>query len=145
MKQSEQYKGKRLAGIDFGKKRVGLAICDELHITVTPKLVLDYTSPNFWDQILRFFTDERVSVIILGIPYRHDNSETELMQEIKEFAEQLYEKTNMEVILRDEAFTSVEAVSTMISIGKKKKDRSRKGSKDMIAAAIILRDFLENA
>lgn len=134
--------GKRLLGIDFGMKRVGLAVADELGITVTPRITLDFESPNFWSNIERFIKAERIAAIVLGVPYRNDNEETSVIQSIREFAEQLKSKTGLEVYDYDESYSSVDASRTMINIGKKKKKRAEKGEKDKIAAALILTGFL---
>lgn len=136
-------KGKRLAGLDYGRKRVGFAICDEFHITVSPRRVFDFTSASFFDDLINALKDEKVYAVVLGIPLRTDNEETEIIREIKQLKSDLESKIGIEVILHDEAFSSIRATETMIAIGKKKKKRSQKSSKDLIAAAIILRDFLD--
>ena len=135
--------GKRLLGIDFGLKRVGLAVADELAITVTPRLTLDKNSPNFWSNILAFIKSERIGLCVLGLPIRNDEEKSEVYLAIEEFADKLKELSAVEVVFHDESYSSINAASTMISIGKKKKVRSMKGEKDKIAAALILKDFLE--
>lgn len=136
-------KGIRIGAIDYGKKRVGFAVCDELHITVTPKEVFDRTSDNFFDVLQSSIHKEKVGLLIVGVPYRLDNKETELIREIMEFIKELKSKTGIEVLTFDESFSTHRSVNIMLEIGKKKKRRAMKGNKDMIAAAIILRDFLE--
>lgn len=134
--------GKRLASLDYGRKRVGFAVCDELHITVSPRKFYDITDAKFWDNLLADLVAERVYAIIVGVPYRHDNVETEMIIEIKSFIEDVKTRTSLPVYEQDEAFSSKVAMTTMIGIGKKKKKRAQKGSADMVAAAVILRDFL---
>ncbi len=138
----EDFLGKRLLGIDFGLKRVGLAVADELGITVTPRLTLDFESPNFWQSLMSFIDVERIKICVVGVPYRNDNEETFVIQSIREFANKLKELTGLPVYEYDESYTSVYASRTMIDIGKRKKKRSEKGEKDKIAAALILTDFL---
>ena len=77
------------------------------------------------------------------MPYRHDNKETDLILEIKDFIEELRKRTGLTVMPYDESFSSHRALETMLQIGTKKKKRRQKGSADKIAAAIILRDFLQ--
>ncbi len=139
----KHLKGKRLAALDYGRKRVGFAVCDEFHITVSPRKVFDFASPDFFNNLREEIEKENASALVLGIPLRNDNQETEIIKEILRLKEDIEEKIGVDVILHDESFSSVRASETMISIGKKKKQRSRKGSKDLIAAAIILRDFLQ--
>ncbi len=143
MMENLNLKGIRIGAIDYGKKRVGFAVCDELHITVTPKEVFDRTSDNFFDVLQSSIHKEKVGLLIVGVPYRLDNKETELIREIMEFIKELKSKTGIEVLTFDESFSTHRSVNIMLEIGKKKKRRAMKGNKDMIAAAIILRDFLE--
>lgn len=140
--KKEDFLGKRLLGIDFGMKRVGLAVADELGITVTPRLTLDFESPKFWDNLQSFIKTERIKICVIGVPFRNDNEVTNVMQLIREFALKLNELTGLEVHEYDESYTSVNADRTMIDIGKRKKKRREKGEKDKIAAALILTDFL---
>ncbi len=143
IKSIEELKGKRILGIDFGLKRVGLAVADEMLITVTPRLTLDYTSQNFWSNLLDFINKERIKFCVVGVPYRDDGMESEVIDSIKVFIDILQEKANLPIIEFDEAFSSLYAERTMLSIGTKKKKRQTKGEKDKIAAAIILNDFLK--
>lgn len=134
---------RRLGAIDYGLKRVGFAVCDELHISITPKAVLDPTSEKFWPQLAEWLERERVALVVVGMPFRPDPTEkTEVITAIEGFIGELRAKTGLEVIVRDESFSSVRAAETMFAVGKKKKQRAQKGNKDMIAAAIILREFL---
>ncbi len=142
---AETYKNKRIFAIDYGFKRVGLAVCDELHIAITPLKVLTPDSPSFWNDLISIITTERASLIIVGVPQRLDNQKTDVIIKIEEFINILKEKIALEVITFDESFSTHRAVETMISIGKRKKNRAKKGSKDTIAAAIILRDFLNES
>lgn len=134
-------KGKRIGALDYGKKRIGFAVCDELHITVSPRKVF-YTDMDFWPELIKSISDERLGAIVVGVPLRHDKTETELIIEIREFIEVLKSKVNLDVYEFDESFSTRRAVKTMIEIGKKKKNRSTRENKDKTAAAIILRDFL---
>ncbi len=137
-----KLEGKRLAAFDYGLKRVGFAVCDALHISVTPKRIFDPTKPDFWREVTESLKQEEAAAVVVGIPYRDDDKESELVEIIEKFIEQLKEKTGLPVFAYDESYSSREAVSTMLEIGKKRKKRSKKGAKDKIAAAIILKNFL---
>ncbi|MCX7908303.1 MAG: Holliday junction resolvase RuvX [Ignavibacteria bacterium] len=136
-------KGKRIASIDFGLKRVGVAICDELHISITPYKVFDYTSKNFWEDFITFVKKENISALVVGYPFRKDNLSTEVTREIDNFLEILKSKLGLMVFTFDESFSTKRAERLMIDLGKKKKERRRKENKDLISAAIILRDFIQ--
>lgn len=143
MENQKSLKGLRLAGIDYGLKRVGCAVTDELHITFNPKLLLDPNKDDFWEKLLDFLNNDNIGAIVVGVPYRDDDIENPLIDTIKIFIDQLKEKSGLDVYEQDESFSSVGAASLMVSMGKKKKKRAEKGQKDMVAAAIILRDFLK--
>jgi putative Holliday junction resolvase len=139
---SEIIKGKRILAIDYGLKRTGIAVCDELHISITPLKVLKTDSTTFWDDLLAIIEKEKVSAIVVGIPKREDDKKTDVLTAIDEFIGKLQDLTDIRIFTFDESYSTRRAVQTMISIGKKKKDRSRKGTSDLVAAAVILRDFL---
>lgn len=138
-----RLKNKRIMSIDYGLKRTGIAVCDEFHITVTPLEVLDSSSDSFLDRIIEIAEIRSVSAIVVGVPYRLDGEKTELIERIEEFILKLKDRINLPVFEFDESFSTVNATKTLINIGRKKKKRSAKGEKDKIAAALILRDFLE--
>ena len=138
----KELKGKRIGAFDYGLKRIGFAVTDEFHITTSPRRIFDADSETLMDEISEEVIKERLGAIVIGIPYRHDGQTTDVIEEIKEFIAKVEEVTGLEVYPYDESFSSCRAMETMISIGKKKKQRRTKGSADKIAAAIILRDFL---
>ena len=140
--QKVKFKNKRLVCIDFGLKRCGIAVCDEFHITSSPRGLLIYNSAGFWNELINILLNEKPAAIIVGVPIRLDGLKTKLIEEIEKFIVELSVKSNLEVISYDESFSSKIATQTMIEIGIKKKKRSRKGSTDKIAACVILRDFL---
>lgn len=137
------YKGKRLAALDYGKKRIGYAFSDILHVTVSPKGVF-YNENGFIEKIKEEFEKNDVGFVVLGIPLRTDERNTDLIEEIKEFKNKLEAKLKLEVALYDEAFSSQKAVERMISSGKKKKFRQDKSNVDSFAAGIILENYLKD-
>ena len=138
----EKLAGKRIGSIDYGQKRLGLAVCDELHISIRPLSVLNPSKDDFWTELVSYIEKERISSLVVGMPYRLDNQRTDLMREIEEFVIELKSRTGLDVYECDESFSTSMAGEMMFRIGKKKKSRAKKGNKDLIAAAIILRDFL---
>ena len=143
MIDSNEIKGLRLAGIDFGLARLGVAVCDEYHVTVTPVCVLDPREESFWTKLITLLTEKAVKALVIGLPIPQNNAQTELMDIIRNFGNELQSKTGLVVYYHDESFSSKRAAETMVSIGKKKKDRRTKGALDRVAAAVILRSFLE--
>lgn len=141
---NELLKNKRIAAIDYGTRRIGLAVCDHLHITVTPKQTIDSQHENKIDALLQFIKKEKIEALVIGIPFREDSRNDEFIHEIRDFAHLIQELTDLNVYEYDESYSTVSATQTMIEIGHKKKKRRVKANKDMIAAAIILRSFLES-
>ena len=139
----EELKNKRLAGIDYGKRRIGLAYSDELHISSNPYATIENNKEKF-DKITAFFQKERIGGIILGMPYTKDGTETDWIKTIQKFSEELKQRYELPVHFQDEFGTSIKATEYMIASGVKKKKRSEKGSKDKIAACIILSEFMNN-
>lgn len=139
---NEEIIGKRLIGIDFGLKRVGIAIADQFHITVSPKATLDFQDESFWTKLLLIIRNEQVGACVVGVPIHSNITTSSISAELQAFINRLTEVSNLPIFTYDESFSSAEAKSTMREIGRKKKNRSTKGELDKVAAAIILRDFL---
>ncbi|TAE21884.1 MAG: Holliday junction resolvase RuvX [Candidatus Kapaibacterium sp.] len=133
--------GKRIAAVDYGKKRVGFAVADELHILASPRGIF-HNSPTLVEEILRACQSERCGAILVGMPLQHDDGITPMMQEIARFIGDLQSASAVPVLVIDEAYSSREARQSMIASGKKKRYRQTKGHADELAAAIILREFL---
>ncbi len=136
---------KRVMAVDPGMKRIGIALCDALHITVSPLEVLAMDT-HAEETIVHLARQNDVAVIVMGIPERSTPSAMTLFAE--EFALRLemllIEKNSSIAVVRfDESFSTRHAFQAMHSVGMKKKKRETKGTKDMIAACVILQHFLE--
>ncbi|OGU40453.1 MAG: hypothetical protein A2X61_09630 [Ignavibacteria bacterium GWB2_35_12] len=140
-----KYYGVRIGSIDFGLKRVGFAVCDEFHITITPKQVFDRTSQNFWNDLLDTFVKERIGLLVVGLPLRLEGEKANILVDVEKFIKELRTKCDIDIATFDESYSTRRSVGTMLEIGMKKKKRSVKENKDKIAAAIILRDFLQES
>lgn len=137
-------KGKRIAALDYGTKRIGLAVTDELHITISPRDILLADAPELWDNLRKFVERERLGALVVGIPIREDGTKTAIVRRIEKFILKLRTEIAIPVIEYDESFSTQTAFQTMIAGGMKRKQRAQKGMKDKIAAAVILRDFMED-
>lgn len=132
----------RIMAIDYGKKRVGIAVTDPLRITANG---LD-TVPA--EHVLAYITNyaekETVDMFVVGLPRQMNYTESESMQYIKPFLDKLRKQfPDKEVVMVDERFTSVLAHRAMLDAGLKKKDRQDKALVDKISATIILQSYLE--
>lgn len=136
---------RRGAAFDYGRKRIGWAVCDPLHVTITPKGTFQRQSPTLWNDILDALQQERVGFCLVGVPLRDDGVITPLVLEIHNFAHRLEKLSGLPVMLVDESYSSKRAVATMVEIGVRRMERRRRERTDEIAAALILRDFLDDA
>lgn len=133
----------RLLAIDYGKKRVGLAVTDPLQITANG---LDTVgSHEVLDYLTRYLEKEIVDMFLLGSPKQNDNTDSENMARVKEFAKALKRRfPDKEIVMVDERFTSVLAHRAMLDGGLKKKARQDKALVDKISATIILQSYMDS-
>lgn len=132
----------RALGIDYGTARIGLAISDELGITVRPYNVLSRTK-DVIEQIGLIVQNEKVETVVVGMPYDLRGRVTESTERVKKFAEKLRQALPCDVEEWDEALSSRKAVERMVEAGIKKSKRREKGMTDAWAAAIILQEWLD--
>ena len=131
----------RILAIDYGEKRTGIAVTDELQI-IASGLITVKTG-----ELIKFLIDytnkEQVELFIVGLPKQMNNSDSESEKHILSFLKQLKKSLPKIPIKRiDERFTSKIAFQTMIDSGLKKKQRRNKGLVDEISATIILQSYL---
>ncbi len=131
----------RILAIDYGKKRTGIAVTDELQI-IASGLTTVFTE-NIFDFLNDYFSKESVELILVGEPKQLDNTPSESEALITPFVEKL-EKTYSKIPVKriDERFTSKMAFQTMIDSGLKRKQRRNKALVDEISATIILQSYL---
>lgn len=131
----------RLLAIDYGKKRTGIAITDDMQLIASGlTTVASETAIGF---LKEYFAKERVVKVIVGDPKQMDGSPSESAPLIDKFVKTFEaEFPQIPVIRVDERFTSKLAFQAMIDSGLKKKQRQDKALIDEISATIMLRDFL---
>lgn len=132
----------RILAIDFGKKRVGLAVTDPLQLIATKLTTV--ASHQIFDFLKDYFQKEQVDKVIIGYPLQMNNEASEAVLYINPFLkrfQKLYPEMPIEQV--DERFTSRMAFQTMIDAGLKKKDRQNKATIDAVSATIILQSYLE--
>ena len=130
-------------GIDYGRKRTGIAVTDPLQIiagnlaTVPTHTLMQY--------IKDYMAHEQVERIVVGQPTQLNGEPSESMRYITPFVERLRKEfPDMPIVMYDERFTSTIAHQAMIDGGMKKSDRRDKSRVDAIAATIILNDYLQS-
>lgn len=132
----------RYLGIDYGKKRTGLAVSDPTKTIASPlTTVLTHELPSF---IESYTGDENLEGFIIGYPRQMNNKPSEIVKYINPFIKYLEKKySDIPVYLVDERFTSKIAMQAMVTGGMKKQKRRDKANVDKISAAIILQSFLD--
>ena len=132
----------RIIGIDYGRKRVGLAVSDPLGMfasaieTVPAAKIIEY--------LKTYILKEKVASFVVGYPMNLNNTPSECAADVDVFLKRLKKIfPEIPIILEDERFTSKIAMRAMIDGGVKKSDRREKGAVDKISAAIILQTYLD--
>ena len=131
----------RILAIDYGLKRTGIAITDEMQIIASGLTTVDSATAIAF--LKEYFAREKVEKVLIGEPKQMNNQPSESAPIINAFVAK-FEKEfpEMPVIRVDERFTSKMAFQTMIDSGLKKKQRQNKALIDEISATIMLRDYL---
>ncbi|MBO7763344.1 MAG: Holliday junction resolvase RuvX [Bacteroidales bacterium] len=133
---------KRLVGIDYGKKRVGVAVSDPLMIFASPLETVP--TANIINYLKTYTSKEEVEKFVVGYPVNMDNRPSEAAQYVDIFLKQLRKAfPQIPVELEDERFTSVLAFQSLIDSGVKKMDRRDKSALDKVSAALILQTYMD--
>jgi putative Holliday junction resolvase len=133
----------RILAIDYGQKRLGLAISDEMGLTARPLATLERTNRREDLRRLREIVRQNgVGRIVVGQPLHLDGAQSEMAEEAARFAARIQKELGLPVELADERLSSWEAERVMAETRTKKRNRGRR---DQVAAAVILRDYLARA
>lgn len=132
----------RILGIDYGRKRVGLAQSDPLGIFASPLETVP--TAKIIDYLKIYIQKEPVKLLVVGWPVNMNGSPSEAAADVKGFLTRLRKNfPNIPVALEDERFTSVLAHRAMIDGGMKASDRRDKMNVDKISASIILQSYMD--
>ena len=132
----------RIVGIDYGIKRVGIAVTDPLRIIASPLETIE--TSKIFDYLKKYCTSEIVDLFIIGYPKDLMNRDMEITKKVDVFINQL--KTifpNTELMKVDERFTSKIAFQTILQTGINKTKRKDKSLIDKISACLLLQSYLE--
>ncbi len=132
----------RIIGIDYGEKRIGLAVTDPDKIIASPLETIEQKS------IISFLRDyiskEDVESIVVGWPINLDGKENEMTIKVQNFINTLSKEfPNIKIFKQDERFTSKIAFDSIIQSGIKKMKRRNKANIDKVSASLILRSYIE--
>ena len=132
----------RILAIDYGRKRVGLAVTDPLEMIANGLETVP--TMNIWEFLKDYIPRQDVKTVVVGYPVQMNNRPSESMEYLKPFLKKfarVFPDINVELV--DERFTSKMAMQAMIEGGMKKKQRRNKAMVDKISAVIILQTYLD--
>ncbi|WP_299764601.1 Holliday junction resolvase RuvX [uncultured Dokdonia sp.] len=133
----------RIIAIDYGTKRTGIAITDELQMIASGLTTVE--TKKLMPFLKEYFQKEQVEAMVIGEPKRMNNEASDVEAHIIRFRESVLKTfPDLKIIRQDERFTSKMAFQTMIDSGIGKKKRQNKALVDQISATIILQDYLYN-
>ena len=131
----------RILALDYGTKRTGVAVTDELQLIASGLTTV--STNNLFAFLKEYFEKESVGLVIVGEPKQKDGNHSSVEVHIKKFITQFGQRfSEMKLERMDERFTSKMAFQTMIDSGLNKKQRKNKALVDEISATIILQDYL---
>jgi putative Holliday junction resolvase len=133
----------RILAIDYGGKRTGLAVTDPLQIIATGLETIESRELIPW--LKKYLLQEEVELVIIGLPKNWDESDTHGTPLVEAAIKKIQKEfPTMPLKTVDERYSSKMAKDAMLEMGMKKKDRRDKKNVDLIAATIILQEYLQS-
>jgi len=133
-----------LISIDYGQKKIGLAISTPDHKMSLPfQLLSGDSEKKKLNQIVEITKDKNVCAIVIGLPLNMDGTKSEQTIIVENFAEKLEKRTNLPIFFQDERLTSRAADNLLKSFGIKRKNRNE--NDDLTAASLILETTLKSS
>ena len=134
----------RIAGIDYGSKRVGIAVSDPLQVLARGLCTLE-NDAGLFDRIRAIVQEEGVVRVVVGLPYAPDGGLGEKAREVEGFIRELSKVLEIPLDTWDESYTSDNARAMFREAGMGKKKRQEKGRVDRMAASLMLQEFLDRS
>lgn len=137
-------KNRPLLGIDYGNKKIGIAISSHDHAIAMPhSIVLAKSEPDKLNKILDIVIKNNICAIVIGLPVYMDGTHSEQTKTTMSFAQKLSEKTKLPVFMQDERLTSRAADNLLKDMGFNRKQRNQRD--DLASASLILETTLLSA
>jgi putative Holliday junction resolvase len=134
---------KPVLAIDYGGKKIGIAISSPDHFMAMPhSIILASKEPEKLEKIARIASQNNICALVIGLPVHMDGTHSDQTKTVINFAEKLSKKTNLPIYLQDERLTSRAADSLLKTMGLNRKQRNERD--DMAAASLILETTLES-
>jgi putative pre-16S rRNA nuclease len=139
----------RFLAIDYGSRRIGIAVSDETNTIAFGRGVVENTE-NYLEEITKIVREENISDIVIGYPLSLRGNKSAQTVDVEDFENELRNymsarfRRPIDIIRWDERLTSKMAADSMLQSGMKKKNRRDKKNIDIISAALILQSYLDN-
>jgi putative Holliday junction resolvase len=135
----------RVLAIDYGERRIGLAMSDPTRVLATPLETLARRRGKRPPiaAILELIAAHDVAELVVGLPLTLAGDDSDWTREVRTFGQRLSERAGLPVVFVDERLTSVQAERAVRSMGLPKRERERKERVDAAAAMLILQSFLD--
>lgn len=131
-----------LLGLDMGKAKIGLALCDANRIISSPmEAYMRRNMSKDLGHLGKYCTDNEIVGIIMGLPLELDGTENENCESVRHFANKLNKKTGLPVLLKDERLSTAAATKALSETGMTRKKRQTLD--DKVAASIILQSVID--
>lgn len=131
----------RILAIDFGRKRVGLALSDPSGTVAAPLAAIERKGKEWWDPLLHLIREQQVGEIVVGLPRNMDGSYGPAAEVCQKFARELEQRAQLPVVLLDERLSSTAASGAMREAGLREKEQ--RGKLDSVAASLLLQVHLQ--
>lgn len=128
----------RVLGLDFGERRIGVAISDPTHTIASPLTIIDREKVDAVDEIAKICKNYNVRRIVLGLPLLMSGKEGRVAKLVRRFKEELEKRIKIDVVLIDERLTSKISEKEL----RKKRKRIKKEEIDLFSAALLLQEYL---
>ena len=133
--------GERILALDFGRKRVGVAVSDPLMLSAHGRETIQYTSrKQLFEKLREVVTNENIGLIVVGLPRNMDGSEGGMVQLVRTFIDELRKHVNLAVIEWDERLSSRQAQRALEEMGIRLQQQRQ--HVDRVAAIFILQNYL---
>lgn len=132
----------RVLAIDYGTKRIGLALSDPLKIFAYPYLTVS-NDDKLFPTLANLIKEQGISEIVVGYPLKENGEKSSSTLEVEKFVDELKKRISTNIVFRDERYTSELAKQNILQSVTKKKKRQDKGLVDRNAACIFLQEYLD--
>lgn len=134
----------RILGVDYGRRRIGLAISDKAQFLARPldPYIRTHSRRKDLEALARLAHKQEAGSMVFGLPLSMDGTKREMALEVEEFVKALQPIAGMDIVMSDERLTSVEAERVLLEGNVKRKDR--KLLRDGLAATLILQGYLDS-